>query len=123
MLTLIQPASRTQFYENSYAKGSRNNNFPEFAPRFRSGCDDLSEHNRRRSKTYAEDCVSKDRRKLACRWDAKMGSDCFASPKDLLKKPRLWQSYIAGEEAFMLQWSLARKIACVKVRMMKRVPT
>jgi hypothetical protein len=49
----------------SSIEGSRNNNFPEFAPRFGSDWGDLREHNRRRSKAYAEDCASKDRPKMA----------------------------------------------------------
>ena len=63
------------------AKGSRNNNSPEFAPRFVSGWVDLREHNRRRRKSDVEDCASEDRPNLARRWDAKMGSYFFASPK------------------------------------------
>ena len=46
------------------SKGSRNNNFPEFAPRFGTDWVDLREHNRKRSQSYAEDCASEDRPKL-----------------------------------------------------------
>jgi hypothetical protein len=46
------------------AKGSRKNNFPEFAHGFVSDWGELREHNRRRSKAYVEDCVSKDRPKM-----------------------------------------------------------
>jgi hypothetical protein len=46
-------------------KGSRKNNFPEFAPRFGPDGVDLNEHNRRRSKAHVEDCASEDRPKLA----------------------------------------------------------
>jgi len=49
----------------SYAKGSRNNTFPEFEPRFGSDCADLREQNRRRSKAYVEDFASEDRFKVA----------------------------------------------------------
>ena len=45
-------------------KGLRNNNFPEFAPRFGADWVDLREHNRKRSQSYAEDCASEDRPKL-----------------------------------------------------------
>ena len=46
-------------------KGSRNNNFPEFAPRFMSDLVDLREHNRRRRMVDVEDCASENRPKLA----------------------------------------------------------
>jgi hypothetical protein len=62
-------------------KGSRNNNFQEFAPRFVADWVDLNEHNRRRSKAHVEDCAIEDRLNVARRWDAKMGSYYFASPK------------------------------------------
>ena len=62
-------------------KGSRKNNFPEFALRFGADWVDLREHNRKRRQNYAEDCVSEDRPKMARRWDAKMGSNYFASLK------------------------------------------
>jgi len=45
-------------------KGSRNNNFLEFAPRFWSDWIDLMEPNRKRSKNYAEDLASEDRPKV-----------------------------------------------------------
>jgi len=45
-------------------KGSRKNNFPEFAPRFKSDWVDLMERNHRRSKAHVEDFASKDRPKM-----------------------------------------------------------
>jgi len=33
------------------------------------------------AKAYAEDCATEDRSKMAWKWDAKMGSYYFASPK------------------------------------------
>jgi len=47
------------------AKGSRNNNFPEFVPRFMSDWVGLREHNRRRRMADVEDCASEHRSKLA----------------------------------------------------------
>jgi hypothetical protein len=46
-------------------KGSRNNTFAEFAPKFGVDWVDLREHNRRRRKAYAEDCASKAQPKMA----------------------------------------------------------
>ena len=46
-------------------KGSRKNNFLEFAPAFVSDWGDLREDNRSRSKDYVEDCTSKDWPKTA----------------------------------------------------------
>ena len=48
-------------------KGSRKNNFPEFAPRFKSDWVDLRELSRRRSKAHLEDFASKDRPKMGCK--------------------------------------------------------
>ena len=62
-------------------RGSRNNNDPEFAPRFVPGWVDLREPNRRRRMGDVEDWASEDRPNLARRWDAKMGSYYFASLK------------------------------------------
>ena len=47
------------------SKGSRKNNFPEFAPRFGPDWVDLREHNRRGSKAYVEDCATEDLPKVA----------------------------------------------------------
>ena len=47
------------------AKGSRKNNFTEFALRFGADWVDLKEHNRKRRQAYVEDCVSEDRPKMA----------------------------------------------------------
>ncbi len=49
----------------SVAKGSRKNNFQEFAPGFVPDWSDLRERNRRRRKDDVEDCASKDRPKMA----------------------------------------------------------
>jgi hypothetical protein len=43
---------------NSMSTGSRNNNFPEFAPGFGADWIDLIEQSHRRSKTHAADCAS-----------------------------------------------------------------
>ena len=75
------------------SKGSRNNHSPEFAPRFASGLVDLREHNRRRRKGDVEDCASEDWPNLARRWDAKMGSYYFASPKKIMDR---WQMNFVG---------------------------
>ncbi len=45
-------------------KGSRKNNFTEFALRFGTDWVDLKEHNRKRRQAYVEDCVSEDRPKM-----------------------------------------------------------
>ena len=47
------------------SKGSRNNNFPEFAPRFMSDWVDLRESHRRHRKAEVEDGASENRLKLA----------------------------------------------------------
>jgi len=49
----------------SSSKGSRKNNFTEFALRFGADWVDLREHNRKRRQAYVEDCVSEDRPKMA----------------------------------------------------------
>jgi len=49
----------------SISKGWRNNNFPDFVPRFMSGWVDLREHNRRRRLADVEDCASENRPKVA----------------------------------------------------------
>ncbi len=46
-------------------KGSRNNNFREFAPRFMADGVDLREHNRRRRMADVEDCASENRPNMA----------------------------------------------------------
>ncbi|MEC4680751.1 MAG: hypothetical protein VST67_08640, partial [Nitrospirota bacterium] len=53
------------YLATSFLKGSRKNNFPEFAPRFGSDWVDLREQNRSRSKAYVEDFASEDWPKLA----------------------------------------------------------
>ncbi len=52
------------FLSNFGRKDSRNNHFPEFAPRFVSDWVGLREHNRRRRKADVEDCASEDRPKM-----------------------------------------------------------
>jgi len=47
------------------SKGSQNNNFPEFTPRFMSDWADLREHNRRRRMADVEDGASEHWLKLA----------------------------------------------------------
>ena len=47
------------------SKGSRKNNFAEFAPGFVPDWGDLREHNRRRRMVDVEDCASENRPKLA----------------------------------------------------------
>ncbi len=46
-------------------KGSRKNNFTEFAHRFEADWVDLREQNRMRSKAHVEDCASEGRLKMA----------------------------------------------------------
>ena len=67
-------------HKNCSTEGSRNITFPEFVPGFRADWVDLRKHNYKRSNAEFEDCVSKERPKIAGMCDAKMGRDSFASP-------------------------------------------
>ena len=64
---VTQEAMRARIRElgKQISKGSRNNNFTEFAPRFEADWVDLREQNRRRSKVHVEDFASEDRLKMA----------------------------------------------------------